>query len=153
ILTQRTGLLPRERNAATQELRDVRGRLAKSPPLSRERDLDVALVLAIALAYDESSVLEPSQERRQRSEVEIEPRAERADGHIVLFPQRNHDDVLRIRQIEGRQDRSIGIGHRARRRVEREAKLVLELDRVAAGCTRVVAVLRLPTRWPCFLSV
>ena len=61
----------------------------------------------------------------------LEPLAERLDGHAIALPQHQQHQVLRIGQAERIEQRRVRAGQRARRVVQREAQLIVEVEQIA----------------------
>lgn len=91
-----------------------------------EADLHRTLVVRLALAPDQAVSLQALQQRRQGAVVELQELAQRFDGQRTVFPQHQHDQVLRIGQVELFQQRPVAVGQGPLRRVQGETHLVVE---------------------------
>ncbi|OEI67187.1 hypothetical protein Cus16_3195 [Curtobacterium sp. ER1/6] len=100
---------------------DVRQLGTDRPPAFAEGHGDDALVGAPALAADQVCLLHPAEERGERARVELQVVAEARDGLVALDPQRDEDEVLRVRESPGLEQRAVRLRRRPGRRVEREA--------------------------------
>src|SRR3954462_2182384 len=56
----------------------------------------------------------------------MEALADRGDALAIVIPEHEHDEVLRVRQLERRQQRAVCRRHRVRRRVPAEAQLIVD---------------------------
>ncbi len=117
-------------NCWTIFLRTPVGALAQQPPLRRQRDLDLPLVLRAADAGDEADAFQPLEHRRQRAGIEMQPLSDVGHFETVAGPKNEKNEILRVGQPQLVEQRAIGLLDRVRRGVEREAQLVVERERI-----------------------
>ena len=85
--------------------------------------------VARSLAADEPVGLQPFQQRRKRSRVELQSLAQSSDGDAALLPQHQQHQVLRVGEVQLGQDRPVRRRHRPRRRIQGEAEVTVETHR------------------------
>ena len=113
--------------------RDAERTFAQRPALVGEGDVEGALVAGVAVPGDVPLRLEALEQRRERRGLELQRLAEVAHGARVALPEREHHEVLRVRESERLEDRPVEPDDAARRDREGEAHLVLEGEQVV-GC-------------------
>jgi len=94
--------------------------------LGSERDEHRTVVVRTATTLDEPERRQLAKQRHERAGIECDSLAEPAGAELVVLPERQHHDVLRIREPEGREHRPIHLRHGERGGVEREAQLVVQ---------------------------
>src|SRR3954469_11766104 len=132
-----------EPDGADHGLGDRQRPLPQRAPLLGQGDADRAFVLHPPVPGHETGRGEPLEQRGQRAAVEGQLGAELADGLVVVLPEQHHDQVLRIGQPQLVEHRTVAGGHGARRRVEREAQLVVE-DHARSGQPAHAGIVRPP---------
>lgn len=85
-----------------------------------------ALVALLAGALDVALGFELFQERGERAGIEEQLFAEFRDVALLFFPQHEHHDVLRVREVERFQVRSVAARDLLGRGIQRKAQLVFE---------------------------
>jgi hypothetical protein len=97
-----------------------------------ERDIQHPLVVSAARATDPPLRLEALDERRQGGRFHRKLLRELTQRARRVLPEGEHHEVLRVRQAEGIEDRTIDGDDVACGRHESEAQLVLELQQIVA---------------------
>ena len=111
----------------------ARACVAQRAPSIGEGDVERALVAGAALAGEVALRLEALEQRRERRGLELQRLAEVAHGARAALPEREHDEVLRVREAERLEDRPVDADDAAGGDGEGEAHLVLEGEQVV-GC-------------------
>jgi hypothetical protein len=91
------------------DLRDAFGSGAQGSTAVGERNLDRSLVFASPPAFDEARGLGSFQERREGSVVELEELSDSLHRRCSGPPEHEHDQVLRIRQLELVEERAVAL--------------------------------------------
>lgn len=98
-----------------------------------EGDAHAPLVRAVAGALQPARSFEALEQRGERAGIEEQALADAGDGQIVLLPQHQEHQVLGVGEAQGIQQRLVNLGHGKRRRIQREAELVVEQQFGRAG--------------------
>ena len=98
-----------------------------------ELDLEDTLVRCASRLGDEALCLQPLDEGRKGRGLEGQFVGEFAERAGRLLPQREHDEVLRVGESERLENRTIDRDHVARCGDQREAHLIVELEKVVRG--------------------
>lgn len=95
----------------------------------------------IPSAFDEAEEFETFEEGRERPAIEVEAVAEFADGHGLFgFPQHDQDEILRVREPEFGEQRTVEPHECPAGVVQREAQVLVELGR--SGTSHIATIAR-----------
>src|SRR4051794_10954167 len=109
---------------------------AQGATLGRQDDGERALVVGVARTAHVAGQLQAFEEGREGAGVELEESGQVAHRELLGLPQREHHQVLRMREAE-RLDHGLVEGdHASGRDRECEADLVVERERVVGCCSR-----------------
>ncbi|MNC61323.1 hypothetical protein D3C75_1112600 [compost metagenome] len=97
------------------------------PAVFGQFDPNLALIAGVALALHKAHDLEFLEDRREGVGLEKQPFAQAADRDIVLLPQRDDRDVLRVGQPKSLEDGFVGLAEGQVRRIDRKTQEVGEL--------------------------
>src|SRR6202012_1320249 len=98
--------------------------LAQAPPGIGQGDQDLTLIFMIALPAQVTHSFELLENGRERVGLEKKLLAQAADRLVVLLPQRDDRDVLRIGQTQFLKNRLVGLAKREIGRINGEAQEV-----------------------------
>ena len=115
-----------EVHAAGHGLGDTRGLALERFALGGEAYGKAALVAFFAGALDIALGFELFQKRGERPGIEKQLFAEFRHVALLFFPQHEHHDVLRVREVERFQVRGVATRDFLGRGIQREAQLVLK---------------------------
>lgn len=107
---------------------DFLGLVPECLPLLGQGDDDVALVLHITGAGQQSHGFELLQERCQCPGIEEQAAAKLLHGDCILLPQRQKGNILGIGQSQLLQQRAVQLHDAPGASIEGEAELVIELE-------------------------
>ena len=98
--------------------------------LRRQGHAEQTLVVGIPAAGQQAGRLQPLQQRGERSGIQLQQRAERLHRQRRLLPQRQHHQVLRMRQTHGFEHRSVQRDDVAGCHHDGETDLTVEGERI-----------------------
>ena len=132
---QRFGIFEADRHAASDLEGNIAHLLFHAAALFCQTDLHPPLILTIPSAGDIPFRFHLFKKGGHGTVVEIELCADIADGDIVLLPEHHKGDVLRVGDADGFKIRSVFADNFSGGSIEREAELMVELQRFvrAAG--------------------
>ncbi len=99
-------------------------------PALGEGDEEAALVGQVALARDVAEELEALEQRGQRARRELDGIAQIARATRVVLVQGEHDEVLRVREVVGLEQRPVERDHRSGCGGEQQSHVAVEQSSV-----------------------
>ena len=123
---KRLGFGVGEVHAAGHGLGDACGLALERFAFGGEAYGKAALVALFAGALDVALGFELFQERGERARIEEQLFAEFRDVALLFFPQHEHHNVLRVREVERFQVRGVAARDLLGRGIQRKAQLVFE---------------------------
>ena len=123
-------ILSRQVHLAGHGLRDLQCLLFQGFPLWQELYQYLALIVIRTLFAQTALGLQLLQQRRERAGIEIQLLAKLLDRKLPVFPERHHDQVLRIGEVQLFQQRIIRLDDLPGTGINGKTQLIFQFQKI-----------------------